>query len=62
MENSTSFMNDGFDQDYNEFDQGFEAGFDDFLFEQLEEVDAEGIGFSDSIDMEEDDDNFDGIF
>lgn len=62
MKNSTNFMNDAFDQDYNEFDQDFETCFDDFLFEQLEAVDAEGLDFSDLDELEEDDDNFDGVF
>jgi hypothetical protein len=55
-------MNDAFDQEYHEFDQDFETGFDDFLLEQLEEVDTEGLDFSDLDDLEDDDDNFDGVF
>lgn len=63
MKNSTNFSIDNFDQEaYNEADYSFDAGFDDFIFEQIKEVALEEIEFFDQDEDEEDDDNFDGIF
>ncbi|WPP49102.1 hypothetical protein [Catalinimonas niigatensis] len=63
MKNSTNFSINNFDQEaYNDADFGFDTGFDDFLFEQIEEVTSEEIDLFDLDDYEEDEDNFDGVF
>lgn len=62
MKNSTNFI-EKFDQEaYHEMDNDFDAGYDDLLFEQLEEVVSDELDFNELDDFEEDDDNFDGIF
>lgn len=63
MNDSTYFMNDSFEQDsYDDFDHGLDSSYDEFIFEQFDEVDSEGLDMSDLDDLGDEDDNFDGVF
>ncbi len=63
MKISTNFSSASFNHDgYQNSDHDFDSGFDDLLFEHLEEVASDEFNFSDLGEFGEDEDNFNGAF